>query len=75
MPQMAWGAREPLQLFVWLNPALAAMLAMVSVAFPVLVRVTAWAALVVPTAWLGNVKLAGERAAPAPVPAPARAIV
>src|SRR2546426_151937 len=73
--QLAPAATLLPQVLVCAKSLLTAMLAMVSVAFRLLVRVTAWAALVVPTAWLANVKLAGGRAAPAPVPVPARAIV
>jgi hypothetical protein len=38
-----------------------AMLVMVRVALPLLVRVTAWAVLVVPTAWLENARLPVDR--------------
>jgi hypothetical protein len=40
---------------------LLAMLEMVRVALPVLVSVTVWTALVVPTAWLANVSVVGFR--------------
>ncbi len=40
------------------------MLLSVSAAVPVLVSVTACAALVVPTVWLANVKLAGDKLTP-----------
>ena len=52
---------------------LATMLVIVSVAPPVLVRVTVWAALVLPTLTLLKVKLVGEREAAGPlVPTPVR---
>ncbi len=40
-----------------------AILVMLKAALPVLFRVTDWAALEVPTAWLAKVRLAGERLA------------
>ena len=50
------------------------MLVMLNAALPVLVRVTVCAVLVVPTSWLGNVRLVGakltagaERVTPVPV--------
>jgi hypothetical protein len=43
---------------------------MVSVAFPVLLRVTFWAALTVPTAWLPNVRLFVDRLAMGATPTP-----
>jgi len=39
------------------------MLAMFKVALPVLSRVMVWPGLVVPTAWLGKVRLLGDRLA------------
>jgi hypothetical protein len=46
------------------------MLVMLKAAFPVLLRVTFCAALVVPTFWLLNVRLVGERLVPAAAPVP-----
>ena len=40
-----------------------------------LLKVTLWAALVVPTSWLANVRLAGESTAAAAIPLPLRATV
>src|SRR5208337_5382639 len=51
------------------------MLAMLKAAFPVLLRVTLWAVLVVPTFWLLKVRLVTERLAVAPAPVPVRVIV
>ncbi len=48
---------------------------MLNVALPVLVSVTDCAALVVPTAWLGNKRLAGERLTAGAVPVPLRLTV
>jgi hypothetical protein len=70
--QLAPAATLEPQLFVWANGAAALMLVMVSAEPPVLRSVTACAALVPPTVWLGKVKEIGERlavaAAAAPVP-------
>ena len=54
-----------------------ARLEIVSVALPVLVRVTPCALLLLPTAWLANVKLAGVKLAVAAVavPVPVKATV
>lgn len=51
------------------------MLEMFSVALPLFVRVTTLAALVVPTGWLPNPRVAGETWAPACVPAPVKVTV
>lgn len=51
------------------------MLVMDRDAFPVLLRVTDWAALVVLTDWLAKVKLEGERPTTGPLPVPLRLIV
>jgi hypothetical protein len=48
---------------------------MLKAAFPVLLRVALCAALVVPTFWLLNVKLVGERLVPAAAPVPVRLTV
>jgi hypothetical protein len=48
---------------------------MLKAAFPVLLRVTPSAALVVPTFWLPNVRLAGERLIAAATPVPVRLTV
>jgi hypothetical protein len=54
------AATLPAQLLVWPKLALVRILVMVSAALPVLLRVTACDALVVPTFWVPNVRLAGE---------------
>jgi hypothetical protein len=41
----------------------------------VLLNVTVWAGLVVPTSWLANVRLAGDSAAAGEIPLPLRATV
>jgi hypothetical protein len=51
------------------------MLAMLRATFPVLLRVTLCAALVVPRFWLPKVRLVAERLAVAPVPVPVRLTV
>jgi len=48
---------------------------MLKAAFPVLLKVTLSAALVVPTFWLPNVRLVTERLAAAAVPVPVRLTV
>ncbi len=53
------GTSEP-QLLVWEESPLASMLAMLRVSFPVLVRVTNFAELVVPTVWMEKAKELGE---------------
>jgi hypothetical protein len=64
------------QVLAWAKLVLATMLVIVSVALPVLVRVTVCAALVVPTLTLLKVKLAGESwTAGAVVPMPVRLTV
>jgi hypothetical protein len=50
-------------------------LVIVKLAFPVLVRVTDCAALVVPRFWLVKVRVAGERLTAGPLPVPVRATV
>jgi hypothetical protein len=51
------------------------MLAMLKAAFPVLLRITLSATLVVPTFWLPNVRLVTERLAVAAVPVPVKLTV
>ena len=59
--QLALATTELPQLFVWAKSPLAEMPVMFSVALPVLVKVTAFAALVVPTVCFAKVRLAGDR--------------
>ena len=61
MRHSAPGNTELPQSFVWAKSPLAEMLAMFSVALPVLVKVTVFAALVVPTVCFAKVRLVGER--------------
>ena len=68
MEQLAPAATETPQVLVWAYCALAVILVMVSAAVPELVSVTVCAALVVPTSWLVNVRLVGERLTLAPPP-------
>ena len=69
--QLAPAATEVPQVLVWAYCALAAMLVTLSAAVPEFVSVTVCAALLVPTAWLANVRLVGERLTPAlPPPLP-----
>src|SRR2546427_10427178 len=54
------------------------MLVMLNQAVPLLLRLTAWVPLLVPTSWLAKVRLAGERltaGAVAAVPVPVRLTV
>ena len=76
MVQLAPPATLDPQVLAWAKLVLATMLVIVSVALPVLVRVTVCAALVVPTLTLLKVKLAGESwTAGAVVPMPVRLTV
>ena len=59
--QLAFTARLVPQVLVCAKLPEAAMLLNVSAAVPVLLSVTACVALVVPTVWLANVKLAGDK--------------
>jgi hypothetical protein len=68
--QFAPGLSEPAQVLVSLKSPLAAMLLIVIVPLPVFVRVTVWAALLVPTAWLPKFKLVGLKLAAGWVPVP-----
>src|SRR5205807_2094251 len=52
-----------------------AILPIFRAADPVLLKVTVWAALVVPTSWLANVRLAGNSPAAGAIPLPLRATV
>jgi hypothetical protein len=61
MAQLALTARLAPQVLVWAKSPEAAMLVNESVAVPVFFNVTVCTALVVPTAWLANVKLVGDR--------------
>ena len=75
--QLAPAFRLVPQLPVWANcvglAPVSPMLVMLSVAVPVLVSVTVWAELVVPTVWLPKATLLGLRmTAGAPTPAPVR---
>ena len=73
MVQLAAGATEVPQVLVWAYCVLAAMLVRLSAAVPGFDSVTVCAALLMPTAWLANVRLVGEKltldAAPVPVSA------
>jgi hypothetical protein len=64
------------QVFVWLKSPLfvpvIVMLVMLSDAVPVLDKVTTWAALLVPSNWVPNVSVAGERLTAGAVPVPDR---
>jgi len=69
LPQVLVAAKSPeLPPVTW-------MLEMVRLAFPVLVRVTAWAALVDPTDWLENDKADVEKLTTGPLPLPVRLTV
>ena len=62
------------QVLVWRKSPLVVMLVMVSVAVPVLVMVTVWGLLVVPTNWLENDRVVGASvtAVPAVTPVPVK---
>ena len=76
MVQLAPAPTLDPQVLVWLkSPALAPVIEMpvtLSTPLPVLVRVTDWAALEVPTALLVKVRLEGETLTDAAVPVPER---
>ena len=76
MVQLPPAATEVPQVLVWAkSPALlpaTATLVMLKAALPALLRVTASAALVVPTNWLPNVRLVGKRLTPEGAPVPSR---
>ena len=75
MTHDAAGAMLPLQLFVWLNGAVATMLVTCSGPVPVLCSVMFFAVLVVPTACAGKNSVAGVTAAPGVVPVPSSGTV
>lgn len=75
MEQLAAAAIELPQLLVWPKSPLAAMLVMVRLAVPVLVRVTFWVALAVANSWLAKTKLAGAKLATGAVPVPVKETV
>jgi len=60
MVQLLPAARVALQLLVWAKSPVVVMLAILSLAFPVLDRVTDFAELVVPTAWNPKFRLVTE---------------
>ena len=68
--QCAPAARLEPQLLLCAKSPLAATAEILRAAFPEFVSVIAWLALVVPCAWLANVKLVGERAADGAVTTP-----
>lgn len=70
MAQCVPAVRLAPQVLVCAKSPLAEIEEMFRVAFPEFVSVTAWLALVVPCAWLANVKLVGERAATGAVVTP-----
>ena len=61
MVQVAPEARLVPQVLIWAKSPVVTMLVMVRVPEPVLLMVTDWGALVVPTDWLEKVKLVGVR--------------
>jgi len=73
------AATELPQVLIWAkSPALVpviVILVMLKGALPVLPRLTVWAALVVPTAWLAKVRMADDKPAAGAVPVPDRATV
>jgi hypothetical protein len=76
--QLALAASVVPHVLVCKKSPLIAMLVMLRVAVPVFLRVTLWAALVVPTAWLVKVRLVADKltaGALAAVPVPVRLIV
>src|SRR5512146_843544 len=79
MVQLPLAATELPQVFVWakspeLVPA-SEMPLIVRVLLPMLVRVTFWAVLLVPTAWLVKVRLAGDSVTVELTPVPVRLTV
>jgi hypothetical protein len=71
MAQLAPAARAVPQLFVCEKlPTVVAMLEMVSAALPVLLRVTCWAELAVPTFWFPKLRLGCEKLTMGPKPVP-----
>ena len=70
MAQFPPTAKVLPQLLVWAKSPPAAMLLIVKGPLPVLLRVTVWAALVVPTGWLPKLRVVGDRFATGIVPVP-----
>ena len=75
MVQLAPALTEPPQVLVWVKSPLAAMLEMVREVWPVLVRVTVCALLLVPEFWGGKVSEVGDRLTSGPAPEPFRVTV
>lgn len=73
--QLAPAARPAPQLFICAKSPVRVIPVIVRGAPPVLLRVTTWAALVVPAVWLGKLTLVGERATAGASPVPVRVIV
>ena len=73
--QLAPAFSEPPQLLVCAKSPLAVMPVMLNGTVPLLVSVTDWVALVVPTGWLPKLGLVGDNVAAGPVPVPDRATV
>jgi hypothetical protein len=73
--QLALVARLAPQLLVWKKSPLTVMLVMLRVALPVLLRVTLWALLLIPTSCAGKVKEVGKRLTTGAVPVPVRLTV
>src|ERR1035437_1913999 len=72
MVQLAPAATEEPQVLVWEKSPVAAIWVTVNAAFPLLVSVTCWAALLLPTGWLEKLKLAGLNATLGAVACPLR---
>src|SRR5437764_1435404 len=70
--QLAPAARDAPQLLVWAKSPVITKALIESVVFPVLLKVTAWAALEVPTSCEAKVSDEGENAATAPNPVPVK---
>lgn len=69
------GATVAAQLLVWLKSPLATIAETLSMASPVLVRVTDCAALPVLTSWAANVSEEAERLATGAIPVPLKVVV
>src|ERR1035437_7144152 len=72
MVQLAPTATEEPQVLVWKKSPVAATWVTVNAAVPLLVSVTCWAALELPTGWLEKLKLAGLNATLGAVACPLR---
>ncbi len=72
MVHEAFTANDDPQLLTWLKSPEALIWAIVKLPSPVLVSVTAWVALVVPTIWPANVSDDGDKLATGMVPVPER---